>query len=303
MEASFIYTYDCIIVGGGISGLQAAVQLGRYRHNILVVDSDSGRSTLCKGYHNILGWPDGIAGPELRRIGHEQATQLGVTFEQDEITDVSQSRDGFVLQGVSGQSYSGKRLLLATGIVDNIPSFPGIEACLGLSIYVCPDCDGYEITGKRTIVFGAGDVGANMALTLSYWSSDIIYIDHDEHGISAKLQDALAHKDIPYIRQPIRDIVASGGCFQGVVLSNGEELTGERGFMAFGGNEVKSSLAKQLGVDLHKNQHILVDPRTKETNVRYVWAAGDVVAHSEQVTIAMGEGSQAAIWIHKSLMS
>jgi thioredoxin reductase len=80
------------------------------------------------------------------------------------------------------------------------------------------------------------------------------------------------------------------------------EVKAEHSFIAFGKNKVKSDLAKQLGVKLLDNQHIIVDSRTKMTNVENVWAAGDVAAHSEQVTIAMGEGAQAAIWIHKSLL-
>jgi len=114
---------------------------------------------------------------------------------------------------------------------------------------------------------------------------------------------ALKEKGITYVEGPIEKVLADGPDFRGVMLANGEELTSERGFMAFGGNEVKSQLAQQLGVDLHKNKHVLVDPRTKMTNVENVWAAGDVVAHSEQTTIAMGDGMQASIWIHKTLLA
>ena len=72
--------YDSMIVGGGIAGLQAAIQLGRYEHRVLVIDAGYGRSTLCKSYHNLLGWPDGVSGEELRRLGRLQAEKLGVTF-------------------------------------------------------------------------------------------------------------------------------------------------------------------------------------------------------------------------------
>ncbi len=97
--------------------------------------------------------------------------------------------------------------------------------------------------------------------------------------------------------------MAKGSQFKGVVLKDGTKIECEYAFVALGGNEVRSQLASKLGVELHENKHILTDSRTKMTNIKHVWAAGDVVAHSEQVTIAMGEGSQAAIWIHKSLLS
>ncbi len=72
--------YDCVIIGGGIAGLQAAIQLGRYRHHVLVIDAGVGRSTLCRSYHNLLGYPDGVSGEHLRTVGRKQAEGLGVQF-------------------------------------------------------------------------------------------------------------------------------------------------------------------------------------------------------------------------------
>ena len=107
---------------------------------------------------------------------------------------------------------------------------------------------------------------------------------------------------IHYVEETIQQVMEENSYLQGLILQSGMKIMGDRGFIAFGGNEVKSNLAKQSVVELLENQHIVVNPRTKMTNIPNVWAAGDVVAHSEQVTIAMGDGSAAAIWIHKSLM-
>lgn len=294
--------YDCIIVGGGIAGLQAAIQLGRYKHKVLVIDSSDGRSTICRSYHNILGWPDGVSGQTLRELGKSQAEMLEVVFKNDEVDDAQTNKNGFLLTGKTGEKFEAKRLLLATGVMDRIPAFPELFPCLGISVYVCPDCDGYEVKNKRTIVIGSGNVGAKMALTLYYWTRDLVYINHELAKVEDKLLNELKMKNIHYVEQSIDQVLAENAQLQGFVLQNGEKFMGEHAFIAFGGNEVKSALAKQLGVDLLDNQHIVVNPRTKMTNVPYVWAAGDVAAHSEQVTIAMGDGSQAAIWIHKSLV-
>ncbi|MED1469183.1 NAD(P)/FAD-dependent oxidoreductase [Bacillus salipaludis] len=294
--------FDCIIVGGGIAGLQAAIQLGRYKHKVLVIDSNHGRSTLCKSYHNILGWPNGISGQELRQIGKRQAENLGVEFKSEVVDSAEKIGKGFQLKVKTGFQYVSKRLLLATGIMDRIPSFPELLNCLGISVYVCPDCDGYEVKDKSTIVIGAGNVGAKMALTLSYWTQDLMYINHEKTEISEHLLKELKVHRIHYVEETIQKVMAENSYLQGFILQSGKKIMGERGFIAFGGNEVKSKVAKQLGVELLENQHIVVNPRTKMTNIPNVWAAGDVVAHSEQVTIAMGDGSAAAIWIHKSLM-
>lgn len=299
--------YDCIIIGGGIAGLQGAIQLGRYKHRTLVIDKGRGRSTLCRSYHNVLGWPDGISGPELRRLGTKQAERLGVQFMVGEVTAAARTSDGFSLQLASGESgLQAKTLLLATGIMDRFPPLPGLEDCLGESVYVCPDCDGYEISGRSTLVLGAGDVGASMALTLRYWTPKLTYINHEAEASPASqiMVEKLQGAGIFYISQSIVEVLSDrkSGELHGVRLADGRTIAGERGFIAFGGNKVGSELAVQLGIERLENKHIVADARSKMTNVPGVWAAGDVGVHAEQVTIAMGEGSQAAIWIHKELM-
>jgi len=294
---------DCLIIGGGIAGLQAAIQLGRYKHRVTVVDRGYGRSTLCRSYRNILGWPDGVSGEELRKLGRKQAEQLGVRFVTGEAIRVAAVESGFEVTLRTGERFRASKLLLATGVLDRFPPIPGLESCLGLTIYVCPDCDGYEVSGRRTIVLGSGDAGARMALTLTYWTEAIVYVNHECQRVSDELCGHLADKNIPMIAQPIAVAITEGdGRFTGVQLADGRTITGERGFIAFGGNQVLSDLAQQLGVERLENHHIVTNPRTMETNIRGVYAAGDVSVHAEQVTRAMGEGSLAAIWIHKALI-
>lgn len=294
--------YDCIIIGGGIAGLQAAIQLGRYRYKILIVDAEDGRSNLCRSYHNILGWPNGIDGPSLRLAGKQQAEKLGVQFLQGTVVKAVSESDGFLLATSEAGEIRGRRLLLATGVKDRLPNFPELIPCMGLSVYVCPDCDGYEVSDKRTIVLGSGNVGAQMALTLTHWTNDLLYVNHELGALDDKVRYRLEEKGISYCEQPVRSVIAEGSMFQGLVLEDGTTFLCEKCFVALGGNEVRSSLAEQLGIRRTDNHHISVDPRTKMTSSQHVWAAGDVTANSEMVTIAMGEGSQAAIWIHKSLL-
>ncbi|NHN33913.1 NAD(P)/FAD-dependent oxidoreductase [Paenibacillus agricola] len=300
--------YDCVIVGGGIAGLQAAIQLGRYKHRILVIDKGEGRSTLCRSYHNILGWPEGVSGEELRRLGSLQGERLGVQFMQAEVTGLKRRDSSFILEREGRQPFiEASTVLLATGLSDRFPDLPGLRSCLGLTVYVCPDCDGYEVDGRKTIVMGSGNVGASMALALLYWTKDVVYINHEwerEATDSRQLLELQAH-GIRQIDASLSEVLvnsATDGEFQGVRLADGRVVAGERGFIAFGRNHVHSELARQIGIQCLDNKHIITDPRSKMTNVPRVWAAGDVGVHAEQLTIAMGEGSQAAIWIHKELL-
>ncbi|CAG9620024.1 NAD(P)/FAD-dependent oxidoreductase [Sutcliffiella rhizosphaerae] len=294
--------YDCMIIGGGIAGLQAAIQLGRYQYKVLVIDDKNGRSNICNCYHNLLGWPEGVSGKTLRLLGEQQAEKLNVQFQQQRVTSITKKDGGFQANTSDSYTFHSKRLLLATGVKDNIPPFPQLFPCLGISVFICPDCDGYESAMKPTLVLGSGNAGANMALALTHWTNLITYINHDNRRIEEEMSKQLAKKEITIVTEPITSLHINEDLFQGVTVASGETLTATTAFLAFGGNKVHTDLAEQLGVKLEHNKHINVDVRTKMTNVENVWAAGDIVAHSEQVTIAMGDGVQAAIWIHKSLL-
>lgn len=302
-EVILLKIEDCIIVGGGIAGLQAAIQLGRYLHKVVVIDSNQGRSTLCKCYHNILGWPDGISGEDLRKLGKKHAEKYGVIFMKDKVKSLKKEADIFQIITEKNSMFQAKTIFLATGLVDHLPKVKHLTDFLGTFIYVCPDCDGYEVSGKKTVVLGSGNAGANMAITLSYWTNDLIFVNHDKAEVDSKKLKNLVDHNIKFINEPIEEIIYQENRFLGVLLKNNEIIEAERGFIAFGGNKLNNELAEQVGITLSQNKHVLVNPRTKQTNVDGVWAGGDLAVHSEQVTIAMGDGSQAAIWIHKKLIS
>lgn len=295
--------YDCIIVGGGIAGLQAAIQLGRYStHHVLVIDAGYGRSTLCQSYHNILGYPDGISGPELRKIGRKQAESYGVEFIDDRVVHANKSDSGFELEVRQGELYFSRTMLLATGVMDRFPPIPGLVETLGISVYVCPDCDGYEVEQRTTVIMGAGNTGAQMALILRERTQDLTYVNHESVRVDHSLHMKLREQGIQYVEGEILEVRHTSSQYIGaVILSDGQVIQAERGFIAFGGNQVHSELAKQLGAEVHEHGHVACDPRSKESNVPGLWVAGDLGIHAEQVTVAMGDGATAAIWIHKAL--
>lgn len=292
-----------MIVGGGIAGLQAAIQLGRGQHRVVVVDSGKGRSTLCRCYHNVLGWPHGVSGAELRKLGREHAEKYGVRFAEDQVVKAEKQGGGFLLTGKSGNTYEGSVLLVATGVMDRYPQLPGLEVCMGLTVYVCPDCDSYEVRGKRTVVMGSGETGARMALQLVDLAESMVFVNHEKGQVQPDTGRKLEEAGIAVHDNPIREVLVEGdGDFRGVMLENGVRVEAERGFIAFGGNEVRTGLLKQLGAERLDNGHAVADPRTRKTVVSGVYTAGDIGVHSEQLVIAMGDGMQAAIWMHKELM-
>ncbi|MEK4369108.1 NAD(P)/FAD-dependent oxidoreductase [Paenibacillus sp. FSL R5-0473] len=293
---------DCIIVGGGLAGLQAAIQLGRYSaHQVLVIDAGEGRSTLCRTYHNILGFPDGVSGEELRERGRMQAEQTGVSFEKDRIVKAGRHGEMIQLFGTSGTEYRSKTVLLATGLTDRVPDIPGLTPTLGRTVYVCPDCDGYEIQDQRTVLLGSGEPGANMAMILIQRTNDLLYINHEQAPISAELHRSMKEAGVRYLEAAVQEVQQiEDGHITGVLTEDGQIFESERGFIAFGGNRVHYELAEQLGAVIADNKHVEADPRSLQA-ANNVWIAGDLGLHAEQATVAMGEGSIAAIWIHKAL--
>ncbi|MED0679593.1 NAD(P)/FAD-dependent oxidoreductase [Aneurinibacillus thermoaerophilus] len=297
--------YDCAIIGGGIAGLQAAIQLGRYMHRVVVIDAKGGRSTLARRYGNILGFPNGVSGRELREAGRAQAREIGVEFIEGRVSSAHRRGKKFELViGNNEKTVSAKRLLISTGLTDRIPEdIEGLKEALGLAVYVCPDCDGYEIRGLRTAVLGAGNTGAAMACVLRYWTDDVTYINHEpeKSPVSERWKEKCTEAGVRMVNGPILEVRSkTEDKLSGVRLADDRMIEVEKGFIAFG-HKAESDIATMLGVERLENGHIPVDGRTKVTNIKHVWAAGDVAAHSQMLSVAIGDGAQAAIWIHKSL--
>ncbi|MGO0060969.1 NAD(P)/FAD-dependent oxidoreductase [Brevibacillus fluminis] len=302
-----VLEFDTLIIGGGLAGLQAAIQLGRSLHHVAVADNGSGRSSIAKNYRNILGYPDGVSGQQLRSLGEQQARQFGVSFFSGTVTSLTQNEDGRFRAELTGldqepTAFLAKTILLSSGIKDPFPTIQGLDPCLGESIFICPDCDGYEIVNQHALVIGSGSHAVQMAKTLRYFTKTITIVNHDGAKVEEPEQAYLVQEAIPIHHEPIVRIEQEGGRLKRVELASGTVIAVEKGFLAFPGAKLQTSLLAGFDLQRLDTGHILANPRTKETTCRNIWAAGDVVAHSQQVTISLGDGSQAAIWIHKRLL-
>jgi len=294
--------FDTIIIGGGIAGLQTAIQLSRCLRNVAVVDANHGRSTVAKAYRNILGFPDGVSGKALRDAGRTHALRLGVRFFSDEVSELSEHEGRFFARlRVSGYRLEGRTVVLAAGISDPFPDIPGLVDCLGKSIFICPDCDGYETVGQAAAVIGAAPQAAKMAVQLRYYTDRLTVINHAGSPLGAQEGETIRSLSIDVINERVERLAHQNGMLTGIVLSGGAMLSVSRAFLAFPGARVNTDLLRPFAVRFNEKGHVLVDPRTKETDHRNIWAVGDVIPHSQQVAIAMGDGAQAAIWIHKRL--
>lgn len=161
--------------------------------------------------------------------------------------------------------YQAKMIFLGTGITDNIPPIKNIYTTLGTSTYICPDCDGYEIMDKQTVVLGGGNAGAGMALTLLYWSKDIIYVNHLKSKIDEKYRKKLKANQIPVFEEEVEEVLVDAKQqLTAIQLVSGKIIEAEKAFTAFKGNKLNNGLALQLGVHVNENNHVVIHPALKK---------------------------------------
>jgi thioredoxin reductase (NADPH) len=290
-------TADALVVGGGPAGMSAALYLARYNRSVVLFDTARGRSTHHQTNHNYLGFPDGVPIQRFRELGRAQlAHYTEVTVLPDDVVRMSgiEGGDGFVAHTGRGR-YGGRTVILATGVLDHYPHFEGWEPCVGISLFWCITCDGYENRGRNVLVVGHTDAAAGEAMQLLSLTGRITVLTNSGRAeISGRFRRRLAGAGIPLIEDTIRSVhCADGGRIEVVETAGGVQIPTEAVFSIQGASP-QTRLAEQLRVELAPNGWIAVDTEQK-TNVPGVYAAGDVTSiHSHQVTTAVHEGAQAA---------
>ncbi|HEY0777892.1 MAG TPA: NAD(P)/FAD-dependent oxidoreductase [Gemmatirosa sp.] len=320
--------YDVVIVGGGPAGLSAAIWLGRYLHRVALIDSGDPRNWETRGVNGYLGLPN-VRPADLRKAGRDEARRFGVALingfvvqarcetpdhfrvEYDPIDETKADRDGRgpshtrapddnALHPDTTRIYA-RRLLLAIGLRDVWPRVAGLELIYGDKAHVCPDCDGYDAHGKKTVVLGWGRKAVGMALNLTTWTEDITVCTagHDPE-MDDELAEKLAANDIPVITTPIRELNFRDHALRSLHFVDGATLGVEKVFYAIG-QYPADDLAAQLGCERDDNGHAIVDD-AYHTSVYNVFAAGDLVPGPQLGIAAAADGAIAALAIHKSLV-
>jgi thioredoxin reductase (NADPH) len=289
-------TADALVIGGGPAGLSAALYLARYNRTVLVFDTGHGRSTHHQKNRNYLGFPEGIATIGLRELAREQLEP----YEQVKIVHhvvgkiSGDGESGFTAEGQGGHRWHGRVVVLATGVLDHFPHFPGWEAYVGRSMFWCITCDGYENRGRNILVVGHTDGAAGEAMQL-HSLTDRIQLLTNSHSdeISTKFRKRLDNANIPVIDDHIHEVEGADGMMTAVLTRGGLRIELDSLFSIQGATP-ETTLAQELGVRLAPSGWIDVDTEQK-TSVPGVYAAGDVTAlHSHQVSAAVHEGAQAA---------
>lgn len=293
--------YDVAIVGGGPAGLTAAIWLARYERSVVVVDSGDPRNWETRGINGFLGMPK-IKPPDLRAAGRDECRRYGVQLLDQEVCTVARNGDGAIaLDLADGRALSAKRLLLAIGIKDVWPEIPGLAACYGESVHVCPDCDGYEAKGKKTVVIGTGRRAVGMALALANWTDEIIICTNcGAQDLTEDMLQQLQTLNIPVLCERVESVRSMDSDVSSIQLEGGMQLDCERIFFSLGQHP-----ADDLGAQLkcrRDDAGLIVVDAGQRTSVEHVYAAGDITPGPQLAIAAAAAGAVAAIAVHKSLL-
>jgi thioredoxin reductase (NADPH) len=288
---------DCLIIGGGPAGLAAAIYLARFRRRALVIDAGFSRAALIPKSRNFPGFPDGISGVDILSRMKAHAGRYGARVEHATVSGLARQDDVFVAS-VGGQSIVTNRVILATGVIDNLPEFDGVkEHIAGGRIRVCPVCDAFEVSDKPVAVYGPASHVGPKALFLHRYTRDLTLLCTDDVAFPPEMADKLRHAGIAL---PAGRVVALNGDGEQMVarFEGGAEKRFATIYAAMG-SRPRSELYDQLGGGLTKQGCIDTDEHQR-TSISGVWAIGDVVDALDQMAVAIGHAAIAATNLHNS---
>lgn len=290
--------FDAIVIGGSYAGMSAAMQLARARRRVLVVDAGQRRNRFATHSHGFLT-QDGVEAAAIAAQGREQLLNYpNVTWIEGKVDAATPRGDGFAVTLATGEALSGSRLVLATGVVDELPPVAGLAERWGRSVFHCPYCHGYELDAGNIGVLAVGALSMHHALMLPDWGKVTFFLNDAFEPDAAQLA-ALAAREVTIERTPVARI---DGIAE-VVLRDGRVLPMAGLFVAprMGG---PSPVAAGLGCALEDGPtgpYVRTDAM-KESSVPGVFCCGDMARAAGNVAFAVADGAMAGVAAHRSLI-
>jgi len=290
---------DCTIVGGGPAGLNAALVLGRARRSVMLVDSNNARNKVTFSSHGFLT-RDGVKPAELREFAHQEFSKYPtiVTME-DKVIDIVKMDEGFTIKTQSGQQWTTRKVILATGVYEKFPNIPNLSDFYGNSIFNCPYCDGWELRDQPLALFGIIDYTVHMAKVLRNWSKDIVIFTNGKELTKRQVKQ-IKKFELRVETSPVLLLIGKQGMLEKVKLVNGTVIKRVGGFAT---PELfqTSELGTLLGIKLndtggHESDEV---GRTKITGFFVAGEASNI--YPTQLIIAAASGVKTAMAVNVEL--
>ena len=293
--------YDVVIIGAGPAGLSAGLILGRCRRRVLICDSGHPRNTVSGGVNGFLS-RDGIRPAEFRRIGREQlGAYASVEIRDIGVSDVEHAEGRFVAALADGTRATSRKLLIATGVVDELPEIQGLRELYGTSVFHCPYCDGWELRDQPLAIYGRGEQGLGLALELTAWSGDLILCTDGPAELPPADLERLSRNGIGVREDRIAALEGTEGVLAQIRFVTGDTLA-RRGLFFSTGHHQSAAFARKLGCAFTAKG--AVDTGLYEaTNIPGVFVAGDASRFVQLTIVAAAEGAEAAFAINTQLLN
>ncbi|PZF82006.1 NAD(P)/FAD-dependent oxidoreductase [Jiangella anatolica] len=300
--------YDVVVIGGGAAGLSGALTLSRARRSVLVIDSGEQRNAPADGVHNYLG-REGAAPAELYRTGRAEIEGYGGQFLAGTVDEVSGAAGDFTVRLGSGDAVRARRILLATGGVDELPDVPGVRERWGRDVLHCPYCHGWEVRDGAIGVLATSPGGFHHAQLFRQWSADVTLFTHTGPLLSEDQLADLAGRGVRVVEGPVAALRIEDDAVTGVELAGGIVVPVDAVVVQ---PWPRARVAMMAGVGLEAVEQerggmiagtaVTVDPMGA-TSVPGIWAAGNVADVFATVIKSAAAGVDAAAMINMDLVN
>ncbi|WP_067657695.1 NAD(P)/FAD-dependent oxidoreductase [Nocardia harenae] len=296
--------YDVVVIGGGAAGLNGALMLARSRRSVLVVDAGAPRNAPADGVHGLLA-REGMPPAELVARGRAEVRGYGGQIVSGEVRTVARTGDGFTVTLADGRAVTALRLLVATGLADELPEIPGVRERWGRDVLHCPYCHGWEVRDKAIGIIATGPNAVHQALLFRQLSADVTVFAHTAPP-GPEQAEQLAARGIALVPGTVAEVVVADDRITGVRLSDGTVLAREAIVV---GPRMVARGGLLAGVGLVPREHpsgmgetVPADPFGR-TEVPGVWVAGNVTDLAAQVGAAAAAGAMAGAQINADLVT
>lgn len=294
--------FDAVVIGGSFAGQSAAMQLARARRRVLMIDAGKPRNRFAKTSHGFFGF-DGKSPKEIVETAHRQLLAYPTArILNGEVISAEPSENGFQLELADGAVHSAARIVIATGMKDELPDIAGLAERWGVTALHCPYCHGYEVAGRQLGVLGAGPLSVHQAALVADWGPVTLFLQ-GQTELDADQSALLNARGVKIEPSPVVELLGPAPELEAVRLSDGRTEPLGAMFLAARASFV-SDLATRMGCAQEEGPlgpYLKVDDQ-KMTSVPNVLAAGDVAAPMPNATLASAAGLTAGVSAHQSLI-